>query len=895
MAAKAKRRAKPEQASPGRPKTVVHLPGGRARSALGQTHSPPLARYAAKRDFERTPEPQAAQAPPASALSFVVQKHWASRLHYDFRLELDGVLLSWAVPKGPCFDPAEKRVAIHVEDHPVAYGGFEGTIPPRQYGAGTVIVWDRGTWEPEGDGQAGLAQGKLVFRLHGEKLAGLWELVKIAKPDDRQEPWILFKKRDAWARPLAEYDVIRALPDSVIARPLGRVEERERREAPARTLRAADLPRAVAADLPATLAPQLATAATSVPAYGSWSCEVKFDGYRLLARIEQGRVRLFTRAGNDWTDKLASLAAALGSLGLKSAWLDGEIVVLDTNGMPDFNALQNAFDSAGTAAVTYFVFDLPFADGFDLRNAPLHARRALLRQVVDANAPESVRFSADFAADPASVLESARALGLEGIVAKRTDAPYASERTSTWLKLKCHSRQEFVIGGFIERDGASREVGSLMLGVFDAAGALQYAGNVGTGWSAAAASSLRALLAPLETSASPFAQAIAPSRWSRRAAGTPHWVKPELVAEVRFRDWTPDGHVRHASFQGLRADKPAREVVREDASALPVSAKPTASSSPGGSSPASAAHRFGRIKVSNPERVIDAVSGLSKLDLVRYYESVAPWMLPHLIGRPVTLVRGPSGVAGELFFQKSAETSAIPGLRSLDPKLWPGHPPLLEVPDAAALVSAAQLNVIEFHTWNSLASRIDKPDRIVFDLDPGEGLSWSRVQEAATLTRALLTELGLQSWLKTSGGKGLHVVVPITPRLGYDAVKAFSQAAVQHLASTIPSRFVAKSGAANRVGRIYVDYQRNGHGATTAAAYSVRARPGLGVSMPIAWEQLGALKSGAQWTAATAREYLSFQKLDPWAGYWTARQTLTEGLKRLGLKATNSPRRTPRT
>jgi bifunctional non-homologous end joining protein LigD len=882
----------------------------------GPTDPPPLKRYAAKRDFKQTPEPPAAQAAPAPALSFVVQKHWASRLHYDFRLELDGVLLSWAVPKGPCFDPAEKRVAIHVEDHPVAYGGFEGTIPPRQYGAGTVIVWDRGTWEPvenakagleqSGVAKAGLAQGKLVFKLHGEKLAGLWELVKIAKPGDKQEPWILFKKRDAWARPLAEYDVIRALPDSVIARPLGRIEEREPREAapppapnraaaagngaapapgaPPPALRAADLPRAVAASLPATLAPQLATAANGVPSTGTWSCEVKFDGYRLLARIENGRARLFTRAGNDWTDKLQPLARAVESMGLESTWLDGEIVVLRADGMPDFNALQNAFDSARTAAITYFVFDLPFADGFDLRNAPLQARRALLKQRVDGHAPESVRFSADFAADPASVLESARALGLEGIVAKRMDAPYASERTFTWLKLKCHSRQEFVIGGFIERDGASREVGSLMLGVFDAAGALQYAGNVGTGWSAVAASRLREQLAPLETATSPFSQAIAPSRWSRRAAGTPHWVKSELVAEVRFRDWTPDGHIRHASYQGLRADKPAREVVREAASPVPVPAQPASSSTPRGAAAGGAAHRVGRVKVSHPERVIDADSGLTKLDLVRYYESVAPWMLPHLKGRPVTLVRGPSGVGGELFFQKYAETSAFPGLRSLDPKLWPGHPPLLEVPDAAALVSAAQLNVIEFHTWNSLASRIDKPDRIVFDLDPGEGIAWSRVQEAATLVRALLVELGLESWLKTSGGKGLHVVVPLLPRLADDAVKAFSQAAVQHLASTIPSRFVAKSGAANRVGRIYVDYLRNSHGATTAAAYSVRARPGLGVSMPIAWEQLDALKSGAQWTAATAREYLSFQKEDPWAGYWTARQTLTAGLKRLAQR-----------
>jgi bifunctional non-homologous end joining protein LigD len=352
---------------------------------------------------------------------------------------------------------------------------------------------------------------------------------------------------------------------------------------------------------------------------------------------------------------------------------------------------------------------------------------------------------------------------------------------------------------------------------------------------------------------------------------------------VQFRGWTPDGHVRHASFQGLRDDKPAREVFREAAGVAPAPAQPMLQS---GAAAATSVNRVGSIKVSHAERIIDGLSGLTKLDLARYYESVAHWMLPHLLGRPVTLVRGPGGVAGELFFQKYAEASSIPGLRELDPQLWPGHPPLLEVRNAEALVSAAQMNVIEFHTWNSLASSIDKPDRIVFDLDPGEGVAWSRVQEAATLTRAMLVELGLQSWLKTSGGKGLHVVVPITPRLGYDAVKGFSQAVVQHLAKTIPSRFVAKSGAANRIGRIYVDYLRNGHGATTAAAFSARARPGLGVSMPVAWGQLAALKSGAQWSVATAREHLSFQKADPWAAFWTTRQTLTAGRKLLGLSGT---------
>ena len=845
---------------------------------------PPLELYAAKRDFERTPEPAAARGEPANALTFVIQKHWATRLHYDFRLELDGVLLSWAVPKGPSFDPQEKRVAIHVEDHPVAYGGFEGTIPPKLYGAGTVIVWDHGAWEPVGDARAGLASGKLLFKLHGEKLAGLWELVRIAKPLDKQDAWILFKKRDEWARPLADYDVISALPDSVVDRPLGRLEQREPKALAradngaagpaASVVSPADLPAAIKARLPATLAPQLATLAPSVPAHGDWVCEVKFDGYRLLARIEAGRVQLFTRNGNDWTDKLEPLAAALRGCGLESGWLDGEIVVLNARGLPDFNALQNAFESARVATIQYFVFDLPFLNGFDLRKSPLHARRALLRQLLETRANDTLCFSADFAADPASVLESARALGLEGIVAKRADSPYVSQRAATWLKLKCRAQQEFVIGGYLLRDGASREVGSLMLGVYDDAGAFRYAGNVGTGWSAAVAAGLHARLETIHSPTCPFEGGIPKlNRWSRRASGGERWVEPMLVAQVRFADWTPDGHVRHASFQALRDDKPARSVTREG---VPGSAGTATTALP--------RRQVGARKVTHAERVIDASSGLTKLDLVRYYESVAEWMLPHLRGRPVTLVRGPNGLGGELFFQKSAETSAIPGLREFDRKLWPGHPPLLEVPDAGALVSAAQLNVIEFHTWNSTARRIDKPDRVVFDLDPGEGVAWSRVQEAATLTRALLTELGLQSWLKTSGGKGLHVVVPITPRLGYDEVKAFSQAAVQHLAKTIPSRFVAKSGAANRIGRVYVDYLRNGHAATTAAAYSARARPGLGVSMPVAWGQLASLKGGAQWTIAAAREYLSFQKQDPWLAYWTTRQTLTAGLKMLGVK-----------
>ena len=837
----------------------------------------PLARYRQKRNFEATSEPEGSPATVGAAgsrpLAFVVQKHWASRLHYDFRLEFGAVLLSWAVPKGPSYDPKQKQMAIHVEDHPLDYAGFEGTIPAKQYGAGTVIVWDRGSWEPVGDAAASMVAGKLVFRLHGEKLAGLWELVRIAKPGDRQDAWMLFKKRDEWARPLAEYDVIAALPDSVVAKPLGLVEAREPRLPKGGAVAASssvepDLSAAVLAPLPARLAPQLATLVGEAPP-GEWLVETKFDGYRLMARIDKGRARLVTRGGHDWTDRMPALASAIETLGFDSAWLDGEIVVMGKEGVPEFNALQNAIDSGLRGeAIEYFLFDLPFHAGRDLRQVPLRSRRNLLQRLVAEGAgDERIRMSQTFAATPAQMLEAARSMRLEGIMLKRPDAPYVSHRTETWVKLKLSLRQEFVVCGYTDRSNAAREVGSLLLGTWEA-GRLVYAGNVGTGWNAKTGRNLHERLAKLQVDEPTLdIAAVKPGRWSRRTAGAERWVRPELVAEVAFREWTPDGRIRHAVFDSLRLDKPAHEVRREIAGAAAAVSAPATSS----------------VKVTHPERVIDPSTGLTKLALVRYYESIAERMLPHLADRPVSLVRAPEGITGELFFQKHPETR-MPGLREMDAKLWPGHAALLGVDTADALLSAAQMNTIEFHTWNSTAKRIDRPDRVVFDLDPGEGVTWAHVQEAAVLTRAMLSELQLESWLKTSGGKGLHVVVPLAPRLAYDVVKGFSRAVVQHLAKTIPQRFVAKSGGANRVGRIFIDYLRNGHGQTTAAAFSARSRPGLGVSMPVSWEQLMQLKGGAQWTITTAREYLSFEQQDPWSGYWTSRQTLAAGMKTLGYK-----------
>ncbi|KQP02548.1 DNA ligase [Pseudorhodoferax sp. Leaf265] len=854
-------------------------PARRTRPAPppGPDGAAPLARYNAKRDFSKTAEPagtpRARAEADSQALAFVIQKHWASRLHYDLRLELDGVMVSWAVPKGPSCDPAVKQMAIHVEDHPVDYNSFEGSIPKGEYGAGKVIVWDRGSWEPVGDARAGLAKGKLVFHLHGQKLAGLWELVRISKPGAKQQDqWLFLKKRgDAWARPGTEYDVIAALPDSVVTHPLGPVEQREpqRVRPPARpALQAPDLQQAKRAPLPARLQPQLATLVSAVPS-GDWIVESKLDGYRLLARSEQGSVRLFTRNGHDWTGKLEPIARAIADLGLDSAWLDGEIVVLDDAGLPNFNRLQNAIDNARTDDIAMFVFDIPYLGGMDLRGLPLARRRDVLRKLFDERGEGIVRLSQSFDVLPGQLLEAACRMGMEGVMVKRADAPYTPGRSESWLKLKCQHRQEFVVVGFTDRAGAAGEVGSLLLGYHEGP-VLRFAGAVGTGWGSETGRALMARLAGLRTDQPAVAPEDArPGRWSRRAAGSERWVLPRLVVEVAFAEWTADGKVRHAVFRGIRSDKPAALIVRERPRLLGGRPAPTTKTPATGT------------KLTHPERVIDPASGLRKLDLVRYYESVADRLLPHLQGRPVSLVRGPTGITGELFFQKHDDKLAIPHVRKLPERLWPEHAALLEVSSAQALLACAQMNVIEFHTWNSRASSIDKPDRIVFDLDPGEGTPWQQVQEAALLVRALLRELGLQCWLKTSGGKGLHVVVPLAPRLGYAAVKDFSQAVVQHLARTIPARFVAKSGPKNRVGKLFVDYLRNGHGATTAAAFSARSRPGLGVSMPVAWEQLADLRSGAQWTIATAREYLSFQERDPWQDYWTTRQGLAAALKTL--------------
>jgi bifunctional non-homologous end joining protein LigD len=628
--------------------------------------------------------------------------------------------------------------------------------------------------------------------------------------------------------------------------------------------------------MPAKLQPQLATLATSVPSSGDWTYEIKFDGYRLMARFQDGEVALVTRGGHDWAGKMPGLVAELKQLGLKSSWLDGEIVVLDEKGLPSFNRLQKSFDQKTSSdGIDYFLFDVPYFEGYDLREVALVERRRILKALIDEKGAAHVRYSADFPGDSRSVLQSACKMNLEGVIAKRNDAPYVSRRTESWLKLKCKLRQEFVVCGYTNRSDSDSQVGSLFLGVYEDDGGLTSVGSVGTGWNAAEATVLKTKLQKLEIDGAPFAAGPGqPGRWSKRNVGTERWVQPKLVAEVEYAEMTPDGQIRHGAYVSLRTDK-APKAIRREIPKTPASATPVRSSGNSAN---------GAIKVSHGERVIDPSTGLTKLDLVRYYESVADFMLPHLKARPCAFVRGPTGIDGELFFQKHAERTSMPGVGEMDPGLWPGHAPLLEVTTAQGLAAAAQMNVIEFHTWNSTAKKIEAPDRMILDLDPGEGTQWPHIQEAALLVRGFLKELDLQCFLKTSGGKGLHVVVPLAPKHGYDVVNRFSKTIVEHLARVIPSRFVAKSGPSNRVGKLFVDYLRNGPGATTAAAFSARARPGLGVSMPISWDDLSDLKSGAQWTISTAREHLSFRTVDPWASYWKSRQTLTKAAKTLGFK-----------
>ncbi|MCA1245751.1 DNA ligase D [Massilia sp. MS-15] len=875
--------------------------------------------YKAKRNFDITSEPAEGGTASPDALSFVIQKHWASRLHYDFRLELDGTMKSWAVPKGPSYDTHDKRMAVHVEDHPISYSDFEGTIPPNQYGAGKVIIWDKGTWEPVGDPQEGYRKGSLKFAIHGHKMRGRWALVRMkARAGERQEAWLLIKENDEYARPAEEFSVVDEMPDSVKELPMPRrararvaalkaqasAEEGSkpaRKRAAARpsaasaaksgakpaakssaksgAKRAPALPDGVKpAALPEHFTPELATLVDAPPHDPeNWLFEVKFDGYRMLARVEGGTVRLITRNANDWTDRLQPLHEELVRMGLPDGWYDGEIVVHDAQGKPNFGLLQLAFDGVRTADIVYFLFDAPYCNGYDLRDVPLVERRAALEQVLKKAKSDKVRFSAEFGTDPDQLVVAACKIGLEGVIGKRRDSRYVERRSPEWIKLKCGLRQEFVIGGFTDPKGSRKGVGSLLLGTYDREGVLRYAGNVGSGFNHASLMDLKERLEALRSDDSPFPPRAVPGRQH-------HWVKPVLVAEVSFSEWTSTGAVRHPVFQGLRSDKPARGITREEPRPVEEVEKPALADAPVSPPPPGLHGKLpDKLRVTNPERVVDPSTGITKLDVIRYYALVGELMMEHLKRRPLTLVRAPAGIGAELVFQKHADVKKLPGVKQMDPALDPDNPPMLEVASVEGLLSLAQWNAIELHTQNALAKSYETPDRMVFDLDPGEGVEWRAMQEAAQIMHAFLDELGLPAFLKTSGGKGLHVVVPIRPEYGWDTVKAFSQAIVRHLAATLPERFAFKSGPRNRVGKIFIDYLRNGRGATTICAWAARARPGMGISVPLEWDELTRLKSSTQWTVANVHTRLDKGNA-PWAGYAKAAKGITRAMKVLGFE-----------
>ncbi|KFF85009.1 DNA ligase D [Pseudomonas syringae] len=862
----------------------------------------PASEYTRKRNFDITSEPAESKRKgkgksQPGALGFVIQKHDARNLHYDFRLELDGTLKSWAVPKGPSLDPTQKRLAVHVEDHPLDYAGFEGSIPQGQYGGGDVIVWDRGVWQPHGDPQKTYEDGKLKFTLVGEKLSGDWALVRTRlKGSGSKEQWLLIKEKDDIARPAAEYDITHEQPQSVISGAhVGKQRSASKNSgasaASGKAKAATSKPKAptpvakptrrkAKAAFPDTLSPQLATLVEAPPA-GDWLYEIKFDGYRMLTRIQGDDVRLLTRNGHDWTERLPELVKALKGMKLRDSWFDGEVVVLDEQGLPDFQGLQNAFDAGNSKNILYYLFDMPFLSAEDLREVPLEQRRDALKQVLDAQKSRLLRYSDAFQAGHQDIVASAAAMGLEGVIGKRAGSAYVSKRNADWIKLKCRLRQEFVVVGYTAPQGSRSAFGALLLAVNAGEDGLVYAGRVGTGFTEVTLEQLHKQLKKSQRKDSPLAKKLSASQ----ARGV-QWVEPQLVCEAEFAQWTREGIVRQAAFVGLRSDKPAKDVVREDAQPANVASDtPTTTAVPKARKKAAQ----GKVDVagtgiSHPDRVIDSKTGTSKIELAQFYQSIADWILPYLNKRPVALLRCPEGIDGEQFFQKHAEHLAIPHIKQLDRALDPGHAALMEIDSVQALVGAAQMGAIELHTWGAMRDRIETPDHFVLDLDPDPALPWRSMIEATQMVLAVLEELGLEAFLKTSGGKGMHIIVPLARQADWDTVKAFAKAIAEFASRQLPERFTATMGPKNRVGKIFIDYLRNSRGGSTVTAYSVRARPGLPVSVPIALDELAGLKSSAQWDITNLEQRLKRLKDDPWAGYSNRRKITQKMWKQLGAK-----------
>lgn len=885
-----------------------------------------LAEYKRKRNFRKTPEPQGGGTRTAPGLQYVIQKHDASRLHYDFRLELDGTLKSWAIPKGPSLDPSVKSLAVQVEDHPLEYAAFEGVIPEGEYGGGTVMVWDRGTWEPEEDAEQGYNSGKLKFILHGEKLHGSWALVRMGgRAGKGGKNWLLIKHRDKAAKPIAKFDVLKRKPRSVlsdrdldeIAADTGSVwTSNGQAEGKSKTMKssktnartgvkrsgskgasrvrsrksvgaATDIAPTTGArkkNFPAGFQPQLATLTAKVPEGDDWIYELKFDGYRILSLVRGGKVRLVTRRGKNWTARFRPIADAVADLKLTNAILDGEVVSLDEHGVSNFQQLQNLMKQGDKGSLVYYAFDLPYCDGYDLTETPLVERKALLARIVLSAAPHNngrIRFSDEIRGAGEKVLQKACRAGMEGIVAKLGPSGYHQYRSRDWLKIKCHKQQEFVIGGFTKPEGARVGFGALLVGYYDD-GNLIYAGKVGTGFTT---ESLRELTAALKKHAieeSPFKN---PPKGFRSRGVT--WVKPELVGEIVFSEWTSDGRLRQPSFQGLREDKAAREVVREmpkvkeergRRSEIKGSKRGGERSKEKHSMPAKASTAdettIGGVRITHPDRVLYPESGITKREIAEYYERVAEWVLPYVVNRPLTLVRCPEGIDGECFFQKHLTGTMPDVVHGIDIKEKGKQEKYVGLNDLAGLIWLVQIGVLELHPWPAREDNVERPDFFVFDLDPGEGVAWKDVIRGAHDLRERLESVGLQTFLRTSGGKGLHVVVPIDRRTTWDDFKQFAKSVADAMTRDFPERYLATMSKAKRHGKIFVDYLRNQRGATAIACYSTRRRPGAPVATPIAWDELSGRLRPDAFNIKNLPKRLNKLKDDPWADFFTIRQSL---------------------
>ncbi|MGN6374102.1 MAG: DNA ligase D [Sphingomonas sp.] len=818
----------------------------------------PLALYNAKRDFAKTAEPAGTLAP-GHGNRFIVQKHDATRLHWDFRLELDGVLKSWAVTRGPSLDPAEKRLAVRTEDHPLSYAEFEGTIPKGEYGGGTVMLWDEGTWAPiKGKSARDLDKGHLHFILNGERMKGEWLLIRL-KPRGREkrENWLLRKLEDNEAGG-ADDLVETGLTSVKTGRTMQEIAEDapahdgDPSPAPASSARGKAKPkpptRAKAGKMPAFHDLQLCTLVDEVPSGSEWIHEVKYDGYRALIAIGGGKAKVFTRNGLDWTDKFPGIAEAAATLPVGSALIDGEIVAFK-DGQPDFSTLKDAISNGGP--MTLFAFDLLEIDGEDLTALPNVQRKERLRPLLD-GADARLQFADHVIGSGEKLFEAMCREGYEGIVAKRADAPYRGTRTKSWLKIKCTLRQEFVIIGWTRSSAKGRGFRSLLLGQYRDA-ALTYSGKVGTGFGRETIDDLRDKLDRL-------ARKTPPAEVPRAAARGTQWVTPKLVAEIAFTEFTPDGVLRHPSFLGLREDKPAKEVVPETPSPAPAADPPAVN-----------------VKISHPERVIFPDSNVTKGDLADYYARVAPIMLPWAANRPISLVRCPQGRAKKCFFQKHDAGSFGDAVRHVDVREKDGSvQPYLYVADAEGLLTCVQMGTIEFHGWGSPATALETPDRLVFDLDPDEGLDFDVVKKAAADVKQHLADIGLVSFPMLTGGKGVHVIVPLTPKTEWPAVKSFADRFCRALAQSEPERFTATMSKAKRKDRIFLDWLRNQRGATAVMPYSARARAGGPVAAPVTWTELRDLEAANIFHVTDADKLIERANGRSLAGWGVAAQVLPD-------------------